>query len=63
MSTIASWTIAVTATYKKATKGIEDIKNKEGIKYANQADIFDRIEINATSNCFITLKDHKENPD
>ena len=25
---------AVSATYKKATKGIEDIINKEGIKYA-----------------------------
>ena len=25
---------AVTAIYKKATKGIEDIINKEGIKYA-----------------------------
>ena len=52
---------AVTATYKKATKGIEDIINKEGIKYAKRADIFDRIEINGTSNCFTTLKDHKEN--
>ena len=35
--------------------------NKEGIKYTKRADIFDRIEINGTSNCFITLKDHKEN--
>ena len=43
---------AVTATYKKATKGIKDIINKEDIKYAKQA---------YTSNCFITLKDHKEN--
>ena len=41
--------------------GIADIINKEGIKYAKQDDIFDRIEINGTSNCFITLKDHKEN--
>ena len=52
---------AVITTYKKATKGIEDIVNKEGIKYAKGADIFDRMEINGTSNCFITLKDHKEN--
>ena len=49
---------AVTATYKKATKGIEDIT--EGIKYTKRAAIFDRIEINGTSNCFVTLKDHKE---
>ena len=42
-------------------KGIEDIINKRGIKYAKPADIFDRIKINSTSNCFITLKNHKEN--
>ena len=52
---------AVTATYKKATKGIKDIINKKDMKYAKRVDIFDRIEINSTSNCFITLKDHKEN--
>ena len=52
---------AVTATYKKATKGIEDIINKEGIKYEKRADIFDRIEINGASNCFITFKDQREN--
>ena len=52
---------AVTATYKKATKAINDNINKEGIKYAKRAYIFDRIEINGTSNHFVTLKDHKEN--
>ena len=31
------------------------------MKYGKRADIFDRIEINSTNNCFITLKDHKEN--
>ena len=31
------------------------------MKYAKEADVFDRIEINGLSNCFITLKDHKEN--
>ena len=56
----------VTATYKKATKGIEDIINEEGItskifRYAKRADMFDRIEMNGASNCFITLKDYKEN--
>ena len=54
----------VTATYKKATKGIEDITNEEGItskifRYAKRADIFDRIEINGAS--LETLKDYKEN--
>ena len=53
MSKITSWTIS--------TDGIEDIINKEGIKYAKRANIFDRIEINGTSNCFINLKDHKRN--
>ena len=52
---------AVTATYKRATERIEDIINKEGMKYTKRADVFDRIEINGTINCFITLKDHKEN--
>ena len=27
---------AVTATFKKAAKGIENMINKEGIKYANE---------------------------
>ena len=54
----------VTATYKKATKGIEDITNEEEItskifRYAKRADIFDRIEINGAS--LETLKDYKEN--
>ena len=31
------------------------------MKYGKRADIFDRKEINSTNNCFITLKDHKEN--
>ena len=52
---------AVTSTYIRATEGIEDIINKEVMKYAKRADIFDRIEINGTINCFITLADHKEN--
>ena len=52
---------AVIATYKKARRAIEDIINKEGIEYAKRADIFDRMEISGTSNCFITLKDQKEN--
>ena len=51
----------VTAAYKQQQKEWKDIINKEGINYAKQADIFDRMEINGTSNCFITLKDHKEN--
>ena len=48
---------AVTTTYKKATQEIEECLNKEDIKYAKRAVKFDRIEINGTSNRFITLKD------
>ena len=51
---------AVTAKYKRATKGIEDIINKEGITYAKGTDIFDKIEISGISNCSMTVKDHKE---
>ena len=35
--------------------------NKGGIKFAKQANILNKIEINGTSTSFITLKDHKEN--
>ena len=52
---------ALTATYKKATKGIKDIINKENMKYAKRAGIFDKIVIIGTRNCFMTLKNHREN--
>ena len=35
--------------------------NKEGIKFAKQANMLDLIEINGTGNSFTTLKDHKDN--
>ena len=52
---------AITTTYKKANKNIVTKINKEAIKFAKQADVLDKIEINGTCNSFITLKDHKEN--
>ena len=52
---------AITTTYKKANKSIETKINKEGIKFAKQANILDKIEINTTGISFITLKYHKEN--
>ena len=52
---------AITASYQKANKNIGTKNNKEGIKFAKQANILDKIEINGTGNSFITLKDHKEN--
>ena len=52
---------AITTSYKKANKNIGTKINKEGIKFAKQANILDKIEINGTGNSFITLKDHKDN--
>ena len=52
---------AITSKYKKTDKHTATNINKEGIKHAKEATIIDRIEINGTSNSFITLKDHKEN--
>ena len=52
---------AITTTYKKADENIGPKINKEGIKFAKQADILDKIEVNDTGNSFVTLKDHKKN--
>ena len=52
---------AITASYKKANRNIGTKINKEGMKFAKQANILDKIEINGTGNYFITLKDHKKN--
>ena len=49
---------AITITYKKANK---TKINKEGFKFAKQADVLDKIEMNGTGNSFVTLKDRKEN--
>ena len=51
---------AVTTTYKKSNKETERRINCEGIKYAKEKNILDKVEVNGTANCFITLKDHKE---
>ena len=51
----------ITTSYKKANKNIGSKINKEGIKFAKQANMLDEIEINGTGNSFITLKDHIEN--
>ena len=52
---------AVTATCKKSNKLKERKINCEGIKYAKEANILDKVEVNGTANCFVTLKDHKAN--
>lgn len=35
--------------------------DKTGFKFAKKAGVADRMEVNGTNNCFVTLKDHKEN--
>ena len=52
---------ATTTSYKKENKNIGIKINKEGIKFAKQANILDKIEINGTGHSFITIKDQKEN--
>ena len=48
----------VTTTYKNSTKETERRVNCEGIKYAKETNILDKVGVNGTANCFITLKDH-----
>ena len=54
---------AITSTYKKANENIKKRINEKGkeivIKSFNN--IVDRMDINAESNCFLTIKDHKDN--
>ena len=52
---------AVTTTYKISNKETERKINCERIKYAKEANIIDKVEVNGTDNCFITLKNHKAN--
>ena len=52
---------AVTATYKKAPKDLKGKIDKEGIPFAKKKKVLDKMVVNGTGNCFITLKDHKEN--
>ena len=64
MDTITSWIIQYMKNiYEKPAKERQYKRriNEEDTKYGKRADIRERIEINGKSNCFITLKDHKEN--
>ena len=54
---------AITTTYKKADNRLLYDINKDGQRFAKNANVLERIDVNGTSNCFITLKDHKENFD
>ena len=52
---------AVTSKYKKASGKIKEKIEKGGVKFAKKAGILDRMDQSGDNNCFITLKDHKEN--
>ena len=54
-------TNAITTTYKKADTKLKDKIYKEGKDVLRNHDVYDKIKINGSSGCFITLKDHKEN--
>ena len=54
---------AITSTYKKANGNIKKRINEKGKETVKKSfdNIIDRMDVNAESNCFITIKDHKEN--
>ena len=52
----------ITSTYKKAKENIKKRINEKGkeIIIISFNNIIDRMDINAESNCFLTIKDHKD---
>ena len=52
---------AVTSKYKKTNTKIKDKINKKGKEILKNKEALHRLDINEESNCFFTLKDHKEN--
>ena len=52
---------SVTKTYKKENSNITKTINEQGKKIANKKNILDRIQVNGKEECFVTLKDHKQN--
>ena len=53
---------ATAATYKKANRNIKKRINEKGKEIVKKSfeNIIDRVDVNTESNCFITIKDHKE---
>ena len=51
----------MTSTYKKASDKINDKINTEAKRIMENKTALNRMFINGKNNCFITLKDHKEN--
>ena len=54
-------TESITKTYKKTDNTTKQLVNNAGKRILKDHRIVDRVDINGENNCFITLKDHKEN--
>ena len=52
---------SITSTYKKSNINIKKKINISGRNILKDKEVIQRMDINCESNCFITLKDHKEN--
>ena len=54
---------AITSTYKKFNGNMKKRINKKGKKIVKKSfdNIIDRMDVDAESNCFTTIKHHKEN--
>ena len=52
---------SITATYKKASNNIKKKINAAGKQVLRNNKVLKRIQTNGENNCFISLKDHKEN--
>ena len=52
---------AVTSKYKKASTKIKENVEKSSVKLVKKAGVLERMSKNGSNQCFITLKDHKEN--
>ena len=51
----------ITWKYKKINTKIKDRINKKGKEILKNKEALHRLDINEESNCFFTVKDHKEN--
>ena len=52
---------SITSTYKKSNNNIKKKINISGRNILKDKEVLQRMDINGESNCFITLKDRKEN--
>ena len=52
---------SITKSYKKTTTNLSDTINKDGIELSNKKGVLKNINKNGKDECFISLKDHKDN--